>query len=170
MPQKKKSIIVLAPRPPYPVIGGDRLRIYKICEELSKYYSVTLLAQTENKYFIKERHSESKIFDEIKTNGYRKSDLDQDNAEVAIDSHGHYLLIDGRHRVAFAQILGVKKIPVVVNIISEKLAKSYFTENSMKSSINKDLAKALSDNKSQLFKQLDQESIKDRLTIASIRD
>ena len=59
------------------------------------------------------------IFDEIKTSGYRKSDLDQDNAEVAIDSHGHYLLIDGRHRVAFAQILGVKKIPVVVNIISE---------------------------------------------------
>ena len=110
------------------------------------------------------------IFDEIKTNGYRKSDLDQDNAEVAIDSHGHYLLIDGRHRVAFAQILGVKKIPVVVNIISEKLAKSYFTENSMELSINKDLAKALSDNKSQLFKQLDQESIKDRLTIASMRD
>ena len=66
MPHKKKSIIVLAPRPPYPVIGGDRLRIYKICEELCKYYSVTLLTQTENKYFIKERHSESKIFDEIK--------------------------------------------------------------------------------------------------------
>ena len=110
------------------------------------------------------------IFDEIKTNGYRKSDLDQDNVEVAIDSRGHYLLIDGRHRVAFAQILGVKKIPVVVNIISEKFAKSYFTVNPTELSINKDLAKALSDNKHQLFKQLDQEGIKDRLAIASMHD
>ena len=110
------------------------------------------------------------IFNEIKTNGYRKSDLDQDNVEVAIDSHGNYLLIDGRHRVAFAQILGIKKIPVVANIISEKLAKSYFTENSTELSFNKDLAKALSDNKPNLSKQLDQEGIKDRLAIASMRD
>ena len=110
------------------------------------------------------------IFNEIKTNGYRKSDPDQDNAEVAIDSHGNYLLIDGRHRVAFAQILGIKKIPAVANIISEKLARSYFTENSTELSINKDLAKALSDNKPHLSKQLDQEGIKDRLAIASMRD
>ena len=110
------------------------------------------------------------IFNEIKTNGYSKSDLDQDNVEVAIDSHGNYLLIDGRHRVAFAQILGIKKIPVVANIISEKLAKTYFTENLTELSINKDLAKALSDNKSNLSKQLDQEGIKDRLAIASMRD
>lgn len=110
------------------------------------------------------------IFNTIKTNGYRKSDLDQDNVEVAIDSHGNYLLIDGRHRVAFAQILGIKKIPAVANIISEKLAKSYFTENSTELSINKDLAKALSDNKPHLSKQLNQEGIKDRLAIASMRD
>ena len=110
------------------------------------------------------------IFDEIKTNGYRKSDLDQDNVEVAIDCHGHYLLIDGRHRVAFAQILGIKKIPVVANIISEKLAKSFFIEKSIKLPNKKDLAKALSDNKPQLSKQLQQESIKDRLAITTMRD
>ena len=58
------------------------------------------------------------IFNEIKTNGYLKSDLDQDNVEVAIDSHGNYLLIDGRHRVAFAQILGIKKKNISFFIIS----------------------------------------------------
>lgn len=39
----KKKILVLTPRYPFPVIGGDRLRIYKICQELSKYYDLTLL-------------------------------------------------------------------------------------------------------------------------------
>ncbi|MCU0036427.1 glycosyltransferase family 4 protein [Escherichia coli] len=43
-----KKILVLTPRFPYPVIGGDRLRIYKICEELSKRYSLTLLSLCEN--------------------------------------------------------------------------------------------------------------------------
>lgn len=31
-----KKILILTPRFPFPVIGGDRLRIYKICENLSK--------------------------------------------------------------------------------------------------------------------------------------
>ena len=39
----KKKILVLTPRYPFPVIGGDKLRIYKICQELSKYYDLTLL-------------------------------------------------------------------------------------------------------------------------------
>lgn len=42
-----KKILVLTPRFPYPVIGGDRLRIYKICEELSKKYELTLLSLCE---------------------------------------------------------------------------------------------------------------------------
>lgn len=40
----KKQILVLTPRFPFPVIGGDRLRIYKICKELSKHYDLTLLS------------------------------------------------------------------------------------------------------------------------------
>ena len=45
----KKKILVLTPRFPYPVIGGDRLRIFEICRELSKTYSLTLLSLCENK-------------------------------------------------------------------------------------------------------------------------
>lgn len=43
-----KTILVLTPRFPYPVIGGDRLRIYQICKELSKNYKVRLLSLCEN--------------------------------------------------------------------------------------------------------------------------
>lgn len=44
-PQKnKKSILVLTPRFPYPVVGGDRLRIYYICKELSLTYNIELLS------------------------------------------------------------------------------------------------------------------------------
>lgn len=50
------KILVLTPRFPYPVIGGDRLRIYEICKELSKTYDVTLASlcetQTEMEYVI----------------------------------------------------------------------------------------------------------------------
>lgn len=45
-----KKILILTPRFPYPVIGGDRLRIYEVCRELSKKYSLTLasLCETNN--------------------------------------------------------------------------------------------------------------------------
>lgn len=46
---KKNKILVLTPRFPYPVVGGDKLRIYKICEELSKNYDLTLLSLCEDK-------------------------------------------------------------------------------------------------------------------------
>lgn len=44
-----KKILVLTPRFPYPVIGGDRLRIYEICKELSKFYFITLASFCETK-------------------------------------------------------------------------------------------------------------------------
>ncbi|MDO6527441.1 glycosyltransferase family 4 protein [Motilimonas sp. 1_MG-2023] len=44
----KKKIIVLTPRFPYPVIGGDRLRIYFLCKELAKHYDLTLLSLCES--------------------------------------------------------------------------------------------------------------------------
>lgn len=43
-----KKILVLTPRFPYPVIGGDRLRIYELCKELSKKYSLTLVSLCES--------------------------------------------------------------------------------------------------------------------------
>jgi len=40
----RRRILVLAPRYPYPVIGGDRLRIHALCRELAKEHDLTLLA------------------------------------------------------------------------------------------------------------------------------
>jgi glycosyltransferase involved in cell wall biosynthesis len=44
----RPKILVLTPRFPYPVVGGDRLRIYEICKELAKYSDLTLLSICEN--------------------------------------------------------------------------------------------------------------------------
>lgn len=44
----KGKILVLTPRFPYPVIGGDRLRIYELCKELSKVHDLTLLSLCES--------------------------------------------------------------------------------------------------------------------------
>lgn len=44
----KKKLLVLTPRFPYPVIGGDRLRIYYVCKELSKHYDLDLLSLCES--------------------------------------------------------------------------------------------------------------------------
>ncbi|HAS1069066.1 TPA: glycosyltransferase [Enterobacter cloacae] len=43
-----KKLLVLTPRFPFPVIGGDRLRIYKICEQLSRKFELTLLSLCES--------------------------------------------------------------------------------------------------------------------------
>jgi glycosyltransferase involved in cell wall biosynthesis len=48
-PISRKKILVLTPRFPYPVIGGDRLRIYNVCKELAKDFSLTLLSMCESK-------------------------------------------------------------------------------------------------------------------------
>lgn len=45
----RRRILVLTPRYPYPVIGGDRLRIYEICRQLARDYDVTLLSLCETR-------------------------------------------------------------------------------------------------------------------------
>jgi glycosyltransferase involved in cell wall biosynthesis len=45
----RKKLLILTPRFPYPVIGGDRLRIYFLCKELSKSYDLTLLSLCESR-------------------------------------------------------------------------------------------------------------------------
>jgi len=47
MSQQKKRLLILTPRFPYPVVGGDRLRIYQVCKALSKRFSLTLLSLCE---------------------------------------------------------------------------------------------------------------------------
>lgn len=46
---QRKRILVLTPRFPYPVVGGDRLRIYEICRELSRHHDLSLLSLCESK-------------------------------------------------------------------------------------------------------------------------
>jgi glycosyltransferase involved in cell wall biosynthesis len=40
----KKKLLIVTPRFPYPVVGGDRVRIYQICRVLAKRYDLTLLS------------------------------------------------------------------------------------------------------------------------------
>lgn len=42
-----RRLLILTPRFPYPVIGGDRLRIYQVCKALSARFSLTLLSLCE---------------------------------------------------------------------------------------------------------------------------
>lgn len=62
---KRPHMLVLAPRYPYPVIGGDRLRIYHLCKELSKDYSLTLLSFCETKTELNSPTPKDGVFDRI---------------------------------------------------------------------------------------------------------
>lgn len=44
-----KKLLILTTRFPYPVVGGDRLRIYQICKALSRHYQLTLLSLCETR-------------------------------------------------------------------------------------------------------------------------
>jgi glycosyltransferase involved in cell wall biosynthesis len=46
----KPRLLVLTPRFPYPVIGGDRLRIFRLCHALSEGYELTLLSLCQSKF------------------------------------------------------------------------------------------------------------------------
>jgi glycosyltransferase involved in cell wall biosynthesis len=45
--KNRPRIVVLTPRFPYPVVGGDRLRIFKICEVLSRQFDLSLVSLCE---------------------------------------------------------------------------------------------------------------------------
>lgn len=59
------NIIVVAPRFPFPVVGGDRLRVYHICKELSKYYRIHLYSLCESKAEMNFCFDEQDIFSSI---------------------------------------------------------------------------------------------------------
>ncbi|PJE78191.1 hypothetical protein CI610_02878 [invertebrate metagenome] len=60
-----KKILIITPRFPYPVIGGDRLRIYELCKELSKEYSLTLASLCETKDEINYPLPDDGIFSQV---------------------------------------------------------------------------------------------------------
>ena len=68
-----------------------------------------------------------RICDAMRQNGYQQSSSIEENVEVALAENGQVFLIDGRHRLALAQLIGLKKIPVVVNLIAESFAQYVVT-------------------------------------------
>lgn len=64
-PISRKKILVLTPRFPYPVIGGDRLRIYNVCKELAKDFSLTLLSMCESKEELVMPIPDDGVFDRV---------------------------------------------------------------------------------------------------------
>lgn len=72
------------------------------------------------------------IYLDIKENGFRQSEDAYDNIEVSVASNGNLLFVDGRHRLYFAQILGVVRVPVIVNHWSVEFARKHNTLNGKK--------------------------------------
>ena len=65
-----KNILVLTPRLPYPLIGGDKLRIFNICDFLYENdYRLTLVSfvQNKNEAEIAKNHEAHKIFAKVLT-------------------------------------------------------------------------------------------------------
>ncbi|WP_261857301.1 glycosyltransferase family 4 protein [Photobacterium sanguinicancri] len=63
--KNKKKILVITPRFPYPVVGGDRLRIFQICKELSKDYTVNLISLCESQSEMEYTLPNDGVFNEV---------------------------------------------------------------------------------------------------------
>jgi len=61
----RPRLLILTPRYPYPVIGGDRLRIYFISKVLSAHFRLTLLSLCESKAEMTSPLPEDGVFDHI---------------------------------------------------------------------------------------------------------
>lgn len=61
----KKKLLVLTPRFPYPVIGGDKLRIYHLCRVLSRHYSLTLLSMCDTDEDMHAALPDDGVFDRV---------------------------------------------------------------------------------------------------------
>lgn len=64
-PGEQKKILILTPRLPYPVIGGDRLRIYQVCKALSVRFSLTLLSLCETEHEMNLEIPNDGVFDRV---------------------------------------------------------------------------------------------------------
>lgn len=63
---RSRRLLVLTPRFPYPVIGGDRLRIHRLCAELSREYSLTLLSLCETREELTAPVPRDGVFDTVR--------------------------------------------------------------------------------------------------------
>lgn len=61
----RRRLLILTPRYPYPVIGGDRLRIYQICKALSRQFQLTLLSLCERKAELEKPFPDDGVFHSI---------------------------------------------------------------------------------------------------------
>jgi glycosyltransferase involved in cell wall biosynthesis len=61
----KQSLLIITPRFPYPVVGGDRLRIYQICRALSDQYRLTLLSLCESQTELDLHLPDDGIFEKV---------------------------------------------------------------------------------------------------------
>lgn len=59
---RRSKLLVLTSRFPYPVVGGDRLRLYRICVELAKDHELTLLSLCDNKADLRAPVPEDGVF------------------------------------------------------------------------------------------------------------
>jgi len=62
------------------------------------------------------------IYTDIKDNGYHPQKI-EDYISVNIDRHGHLLFNDGRHRLTFCKLLGVREIPIRITVRHSKWVK-----------------------------------------------
>ncbi|HIF8759059.1 TPA: glycosyltransferase family 4 protein [Legionella pneumophila] len=60
-----RKVLILTPRYPYPVIGGDRLRIFEICRELAKHCELTLLSLCESEEEMQSTIPQDGVFNKI---------------------------------------------------------------------------------------------------------
>ncbi|OWQ87498.1 glycosyl transferase family 1 [Roseateles aquatilis] len=61
----RPRLLILTPRYPYPVIGGDRLRIFFICKVLSAHFRLTLLSLCESEAEMTSALPMDGVFDRI---------------------------------------------------------------------------------------------------------
>ena len=59
------------------------------------------------------------IYTDIKENGYHPQEI-EDYISVNIDRHGHLLFNDGRHRLTFCKLLGIREIPIRITVRHRK--------------------------------------------------
>lgn len=64
--RSRRRILVLAPRNPYPTIGGDRLRIHRLARELAKRHDLTLLTLCTSKRELSEPLPDDGVFKAVR--------------------------------------------------------------------------------------------------------
>ena len=116
-------------------VGGLKWRHTEYSNLYQKKYKKEMSRRLHKKcdfdFLVKEKLNQyDRICVAMRQNGYQQSSSIEENVEVALAENGQVFLIDGRHRLALAQLIGLKKIPVVVNLIAESFAKS-FVDKSM---------------------------------------